>query len=113
MTFPPIVTPKMERERLDAAPAEPTEAENPCESKQAAKAAVLGCAEVAAPAPEEDAASLFEGELVVPRLATDGAFEPPHPAATRASSVSTEPSARASFIESRKADGSKTALKQL
>ena len=115
LTFPPIVTPKTVRERLDAAAAEPTEAENPCESKQAANAAVLGRADFAAPTPEDDAASPFEGALVVPRFATGRSLR----AATasrrqRPSSVRTEPNTGVSMsLQSRKAERSKTALKRL
>jgi hypothetical protein len=73
---------------------------------------VLGRADFA-PTPEDDAAWPFEGALVVPRFATDGVFEPPQPPAARASSVRTAPSTSVSFTQSRKAERSKTALKQL
>jgi hypothetical protein len=97
-------------ERLDEAGAEPTEAENPCDPKQAARAEALGRVGVAAPTGDVDAASPFEGEVVDSRLATDGVFESPHPAAPRASSVSTEASTSVTFILSKRKP---MALKQL
>jgi hypothetical protein len=104
LTLALIVTPAMLTERIDAVEAEPTEAENPCDVKQAARAARLGL-DFAVPAPELDG--------VVPRLATEGVFEPPQPAAATPRSVSTGASTSVWFTHGRKADGSKTALKLL
>jgi hypothetical protein len=89
-TFPLIVTPPIWMIPFPPPP-EPTEAANPCEVRQTAKAVVLGAADFA-PSVEAEP----PGEVVVPRLATAGDFEP-QPAAirtSRAKPASTSASAR-------------------
>ena len=77
-TFPLIVTPPIWMIPFPPPP-EPTEAANPCEVRQTAKAVVLGAADFA-PSVEAEP----PGEVVVPRLATAGDFEPqPAAIATR------------------------------
>jgi hypothetical protein len=79
-TFPPITTPKTESDLLPVAAAEPTEAWKPCELRHEANAARLGSAGEVVVSP---------GVEVVPRLATEGAFEPAHPPARSARATST------------------------
>ena len=78
--LPPITTPKTETDLLPVAAAEPTEAWKPCELRHEANAARLGLAgEVV----------VFPGVEVVPRLATEGALDAPHPPARNARATST------------------------
>jgi hypothetical protein len=79
-TFPPITTPKTETDLLPVAAAEPTEAWKPCELRHEANAARLGLVGEVVVSP---------GFEVVPRLATEGAFEPPHPPSRNARATST------------------------
>lgn len=79
-----MMTPAIEIVALEADAGEPTAAENPCEVKQAASAALLGFTEVELAAAVEP---WLAPELVVARLATDGVFEPPQPVTARPSAA--------------------------
>jgi hypothetical protein len=79
-TFPLITTPPTEMALLAAVAAEPGAAWNPCEVRHAANAARLGVA--------AEVVVLPALEVVVRRLATEGAFEPPHPAGSNARAAS-------------------------
>lgn len=81
---PLIVTPAMLMLPAGAEAAEPTEAWNPCEVMQLAKALGL---DFVGPAPEVEVA--VSAEVVVRRLATEGDFEPPQPAAKSSAPVAT------------------------
>jgi len=78
-TFPLRTTPKTETDLLPAVDADPGEAWNPCELRQAANAARLGFTDEVVVAPVVE---------VVPSLATTGALEPPQPSATNARAAS-------------------------
>jgi hypothetical protein len=77
--FPVTTTPPIEMELFDAFAAEPTAAWNPCAVRQDASSARLGVAELDVATPTVELL-LVAG---VDTLATDGAFEPPQPAASR------------------------------
>lgn len=81
-TFPPNVTPGRCRERPDVVGVPPTEAEKPWAVKHAASAEAPADVDVGVEAPGvEEEVPLG---VVVPRLATAGAFAlPPHPAASK------------------------------
>ena len=77
-TFPSITTPKTETDCFPAAAAEPGEAWKPCELRHVANAARLG----------GGPAVLATAAVVVRRVATEGALEPPHPSVSNARAAS-------------------------